>query len=588
MKKFRFKFFHWLLVGLCLSWLGACSAGLAPGNPNGSVAVDSFESAQTVLQKQFLPKIEVDKELVSDQVATHYAVNQISDPVPKLEDFPLYDAQPTNDPNTAYIEIFSSAEKASAQTQDERWLVDVAEAFNAQKLTVSSGQVIQVGIRNIPSGLGAQILAAKAAKPVGYTPTTDLWLEILKSEGVTPVMVTPVLVPNQAGFAVQSQVYQDLAAGGEVTFERLLDSILAGKVTIGYANPYAGSSPLNLLYTLFWQAAGHHQDKKPLTVADLQSPQVNSVFDAFNEQVLTTTLTYLDLKQIFIRDQQKFQAFPIEYQSYAALKRLPGFEQTAFVPFGVPHNSPLVGFDWNTPTQQEALKKFGEFVTSAPMQQLAKTQGFEATDYLKRGNFPPRPTGEVLKAAQSFWKQRKDGGRTVYMIVVIDTSGSMEGDRLKAVKRGLQTASSEINAGNYVGLITFGDRPKSLIPLAPFDTLQHQRLLAAIDALTADGRTAMYDGMMVGLAELMERKKTDPNGRFYLLLLSDGQANQGLNFEQVKDIVKYSGVRVYPIAYGEVNQQELQATASLRESTVQAGNPKNVQRLLKELFQTNL
>jgi Ca-activated chloride channel family protein len=164
----------------------------------------------------------------------------------------------------------------------------------------------------------------------------------------------------------------------------------------------------------------------------------------------------------------------------------------------------------------------------------------------------------------------------------------MDGDRLKAVKQGLQTASSEINAGNYVGLITFGDRPKSLIPLAPFDTLQHQRLLAAIDALTADGSTAMYDGMMVGLAELMERKKTDPNGRFYLLLLSDGEANQGLNFEQVKDIVKYSGVRVYPIAYGEVNQQELQATASLRESTVQAGNPKNVQRLLKELFQTNL
>ncbi len=73
-----------------------------------------------------------------------------------------------------------------------------------------------------------------------------------------------------------------------------------------------------------------------------------------------------------------------------------------------------------------------------------------------------------------------------------------------------------------------------------------------------------------------------------MLLLSDGEANQGLNFEQVKDIVKYSGVRVYPIAYGEVNQQELQATANLRESTVQAGNPKNVQRLLKELFQTNL
>jgi Ca-activated chloride channel family protein len=296
----------------------------------------------------------------------------------------------------------------------------------------------------------------------------------------------------------------------------------------------------------------------------------------------------LDLKELFIRDQQKLQAFPLEYQSYATLKKLPGFEQTVFIPFGVPHNSPLVGFDWNTPTQREALKKFAEFATSAPMQQLAKTQGFEAINSLRSSDLPPVPSGEVLNAAQSYWKQRKDGGRTVYMMIVIDTSGSMEGDRIKAVKEGLQIASREINSGNQVGLMTFSDRPKYLVPLATFDTLQHQRLLAAIDELRADGNTAMYNGIITGLADLMERKKTDKNGRFYLLLLSDGEANAGFKFDQVKDIVKYSEVRVYPIAYGEVNQQELQSLSSLRESTVQAGNPQNVQRLLKELFQTNL
>jgi Ca-activated chloride channel family protein len=47
-------------------------------------------------------------------------------------------------------------------------------------------------------------------------------------------------------------------------------------------------------------------------------------------------------------------------------------------------------------------------------------------------------------------------------------------------------------------------------------------------------------------------------------------------------------VGIHPIAYGEVNQKELQALAALRESTVQSGNPQNVESLLKELFQTNL
>jgi Ca-activated chloride channel family protein len=47
-------------------------------------------------------------------------------------------------------------------------------------------------------------------------------------------------------------------------------------------------------------------------------------------------------------------------------------------------------------------------------------------------------------------------------------------------------------------------------------------------------------------------------------------------------------VRFYPIAYGEVDQGELQAIASLRESTVQQGSPDNVQTLFKDLFQVNL
>ena len=139
-----------------------------------------------------------------------------------------------------------------------------------------------------------------------------------------------------------------------------------------------------------------------------------------------------------------------------------------------------------------------------------------------------------------------------------------------------------------MGLVSYGDQPINLVKLAPFDNLQHKRFLAGIDGLEADGATAMYDGVMVGLSELLQQRKTNPNGKFYLLLLTDGQTNQGFNFEQVKEIIEYSGVRVYPIAYGEVNEAELNAIAALRESTVKKGTPENVQELLKGLFQVNL
>jgi Ca-activated chloride channel homolog len=578
-RKIRFRFYF--VAGLFLSMM--CLFTSCVASPS---SITNFDSAYQYLQDQLLPNIQVDSALVSDAAAQNRVIPPLVDPLPDVETFPLYGAKPTNDSGKIYIEIFSSAEKANGDRQDERWLVDVAEAFNQQQQQ-ASGQVIQVGIRSVPSGLGAQLLGAKKAQPAAYTPATDLWLQQLKQDNIPFQTVAPQLISNQAIFAVSPQTYQDLEKGGEVTFDRLMDSILAGKITVGYSNPYIASSALNFLYTLLWRSAGHQQDGKPLSKVDLQLPQVTSAFDRFQKQIIVSTLTYLDLKQIIIRDPQKFQAFVMAYQGFVNLKKQPGFQDWRYVPYGIPENSPLVSFDWTTPSQQAALQKFAAFATSAPMQKLGQEQGFEKITALKE--VPPMPNGEVLQAAQSFWKKRKDGGKTVYMELVIDTSGSMEEDqRLKAVQEALRFASQQINSGNQVGLMTFSDRPVRRINLAPFNELEQKRLLTAIDELKSDGATTLYDAVAAGLGDLMNQQKRDPEGRFYLLLLTDGERTDGLDLSSVRDVIKHSGVQVYPIAYGEVNQAELKELAAIREGSVYSGNPKTVQTLLRDLFQTNL
>ncbi|PSN14364.1 hypothetical protein C7293_11915 [filamentous cyanobacterium CCT1] len=563
-----------------------------PGQLSGNVPqVSSVEEAQQALQQSVLPRISVGEDIVADAVASRYTIDQIEDPLPDVSTFPLYGAQPGGT-NTAYIEIYSSSEKANVDRQNERWLVEVAEAFNQRQETLPSGEVIQVGVRQVASGTAARLLGAKAVQPQGYSPSNDLWVAMVQSQGVQTVPVADRLVPNTAGWVLPKPVYdslaQDSAGNGTVSFDRLLNAIASDQVTVAYPNPYSSSTALNLLYTLYWRAAGHQQNGGQLTVAELQTPQVNSVFDQFQQQVLITTPTTLDLQELFLRDQSNLQAFPLEYQNYLALREVPGFSDTEFVPFGVPHNNPLVGFSWNTPQQQQALERFATFAQSAEMQTLAQQQGFVETDYLKSAQTPPFPNGETLLAAQSNWKLRKDGGRTVYMALVIDTSGSMEGERLQALKDGLRVAAGQINSGNYVSIVTFADNPTRRLPLAPFDELQHQKFLATVDNLQADGATAMYDGAMVGLADLLAQKENDPTGRYYLLLLSDGEVNRGYTFDAIQDILAYSDVRFYPIAYGEVDQGELQAIAALRESTVQQGTPANVQTLFKDLFQVNL
>ncbi|MGB3513101.1 MAG: vWA domain-containing protein [Microcoleaceae cyanobacterium] len=548
----------------------------------------TFEEAHQLLQEKILPNIYVQTATLPESIVMKYIPKEINEPLPEVDSFPLYAALPSDDPDRVYLEIFSSSEKANAKKQDERWLIDVAKAFNDQNFFTSYGQLIQVGIRNVPSGIGQRLIASKTVQPNGYTPSHELWLEMLKHEKIEPIMIEPALLPSNAGFVVDNSLKQEISPNQDLTFDRILEAILSSKINIGYTNPYTSSTGLNLLYTLFWRAAGHDRDGKSLTVADLQSPLVKSVFNNFQKQVLVTALITPDLKEIFLRDPQKLPIFAIDYLSYATLKQLPEFAKTTYVPFGIPHNSPLAGFEWNTPTQQEALKIFAEFATSEAMVKLAPSSEIEVTQYLQRQDLPSIPNGEILKQVQSHWKRQKDSGRTVYLMNVIDTSGSMEGEPLQAVKAGLKLATQEINQGNYVGLVTYDDQPVIQVPLAPFDTLQHQRLLAAIDHLTADGGTAMYDGVMVALSELMKQKEATPDGKFYLLLLTDGKTNRGFEFNQIQEIIAQSGVRVYPIAYGDVNEAELNAVAKLRESTVKVGTLENMQSLLRGLFQTNL
>ncbi|HEY9889987.1 MAG TPA: hypothetical protein V6D02_16395, partial [Candidatus Obscuribacterales bacterium] len=95
-----------LIAGLSLTLLWGCFGGGIP-------AVTSDTEAETVLLESVLPKLDTTEEFVSDEVASRYTTDTISEPLPSLEDFPLYAATPSNNADTVYLEIFSSSEKAN-------------------------------------------------------------------------------------------------------------------------------------------------------------------------------------------------------------------------------------------------------------------------------------------------------------------------------------------------------------------------------------------------------------------------------------------------------------------------------------------
>jgi Ca-activated chloride channel family protein len=108
--------------------------------------------------------------------------------------------------------------------------------------------------------------------------------------------------------------------------------------------------------------------------------------------------------------------------------------------------------------------------------------------------------------------------------IVIDRSGSMQGDRIAAAKEGARVALKRLSSDDKVSLVAYNHDVDVLSPAAPLRD-SREKLIEAIDGLHADGTTALHAGVKEGGRQvegyLLE------NGVNRVILLSDGLANVG-------------------------------------------------------------
>lgn len=445
------------------------------------------------------------------------------------------------------VEIFTSSEKAGQQR--DGFYLEMADRFNREQVQLGNGKTAQIAIRKIASGLGAQFILAQRYVPDAFSPSNHLWGDMLSAQGMAVEQIAAVTAPNTAGVIVRKSKKNEITTNNALDVQKLLNAVTSGSFSMGYTNPYQSSTGLNFLLTILNEFAEGNEN-------EFLAPDVASAFEAFQQGVPFVAQTTLQMRDAAV-NSGVLDALVMEHQSWVNVKGMGDYE---FIPFGVRHDSPLYATQEADASEREALKLFAQFIKNN--QARTRDYGFgQNPDYSSSYTLD---NGATILGAQKIWKDKKSGGRPIAAMFVADVSGSMDGTRLKNLKRALIESSDLISSTNSIGLVSYNQNVNVDLYIRPFNVQQKSLFIGAVERLSALGGTATNDAVMVALNELTEFGATNPDHKLVVFVLSDGETNKGLQYDDVVEIMQWTDIPIHTIAY-ELSSDHLKSMASLAE-----------------------
>jgi len=532
---------------------------------DNSDSVMTAEEAEIKLDNK-LKKVSVsDSTLRKSSGGGKYDTLALEEELPDISEYPLM----VEGDSELVIEIASSTEKSGTGTDGA--LNAVAEKFNEQQLTVGD-KVVSVSIRSIASGEAIDYISSGKYVPDAYTPSNQLWGQMLAAKGVTLALKEERLAGNVAGFVLEKDKYEAfMETYSEVNIDTINQAITSGELTFGYTNPYASSTGLNFLLSLL-----HSLDN-----SDPLSDTAVEGFVNFQQNVTHVSFTTIQLRNSV--EKGTIKSFVYEYQNFVNTTELRDY---VFTPFGVRHDSPIYAVGDLSADKEAALDMFVEYCLNEESQKVFTEYGFNQADMDSYVSEDTGMSGNTIISAQKLWKVEKSV-RPVAAVFVADTSGSMMGDPLNQLKTSLLNASDYIGDEHAVGLVTYDSKVYRDLPIGTFDETQRSYFKGAIEYMSASGGTATNDAILVALKMLEDYQKENPDVKPMIILLSDGNQTDGYNLSDVKDIIAGLQIPIYTIGYN-ATIENLEEISNINEAATINATSENVIYKLKSFFNAEL
>lgn len=489
----------------------------------------------------------------------------VGDTLPDISKFPITVKNTTNQ----FVEIFTSTEKGG--TGMDSWLAEVATEFNNAKIQVN-GKPVSVKIRNIASGTAADYIRSGKYMPDAYTPSNELFGEMIKASGVKTELISKRLAGNVPGIVISKSRHDALISSyGAVNVKTVTEAISNNEFSMGYTDPFSSSTGINFLVTAL----------STFDKSNLLSDKAVQGFEKFQENIpfLASTTTQM-------RDAAKsgvLDGFVLEYQTYINTDELKN--EYVFTPFGIRHDNPLYAIGNLPKGKLDIVKKFAEFALQEKYQKKAQAKGFNELDNYK--SEMPVVKGSLLASAQKLWKDKKNGGKPIAAVFVTDVSGSMAGEPLNRLKESLLKGQKNLGKDNSIGLVSYSNDVTINLPIKKYDTTQRSLFVGAVNSLQADGGTATFDGIIVALKMLQEEKAVNPNIKPMIFVLSDGETNRGHSLKDIKELIETFKVPIYTIGYN-ADIQALQSISSINEAASINADTDDVVYKIANLFNVQM
>ncbi|MFJ8597613.1 substrate-binding domain-containing protein [Streptomyces shenzhenensis] len=378
----------------------------------------------------------------------------------------------------------------------------------------------------------------------------------------TPIMSSPVAI------GVRQEALTRLHwKPADVTWAQLEQAVQDGELTYGMTDPARSNSGFSTLVSVASALSGA---QSALTDADVAkaAPRLKEFFKG--QQLTSGSSGWL--ASAYAR-RGTVDAL-LNYES--VLKGIPGLTVIRPTDGVITADYPLSSLAAADPAARQDVRRLAEALRSDTAQRLITERTHRrpvvpsvkpaaGLDTSRRRELPfPGSRSVADGLLDSYENELRRPSRTVY---VLDTSGSMRGDRLDRLKKALTALTGDFRQREEVTLMPFGSDVKSVrthvvSPADPGSGLDAIREDTA--ALSAQGDTAIY----TSLEKAYEHLGTGGDTFTSIVLMTDGENTSGAEADEFDTF--YRGLTrteqetpVFPILFGDSDQAELQHIAEL-------------------------